>query len=120
MKPMRNDCLIYMAGPISKNMHGGPEYHAARALPVYLELIRAGVPCFCPQITGAFPSAHQEVPYERWIDYSYAMISRATHMLMLEGWGWSRGACMERDYALRQGVKVFYSVQDLLAWLAVN
>src|SRR5574342_1232287 len=61
-----DDVFVYLSGPITAKYGYTVEQNVAQALKVYLDCLRAGVTCFCPHLSGAFPSAF-DVPYETWL-----------------------------------------------------
>ena len=103
---MRPDLLVYISGPITPKHGFSIEENVAVGVKVYFGLLARGIPAFCPQMTGAFPSAWTEVPYEAWLAYDFAIIDRCTHMLMLPRWESSAGAVRERAYAESIGMPV--------------
>ena len=118
---MRRDVFVYLSGPISKQSPDLlPEGFVAAALPVFFDLVNAGIPAFCPQLTGMFPSAYREVEYETWMAYDFAVIDRCTHVLMLDGWERSKGAERERRYAIERGLMVCYSLPQLIQTLPIE
>lgn len=115
---MRRDVLVYLAGPITPKDGTLVEEHVTSALKVYLALIRAGIPAFCPQLGGMFPSAFT-VAYEQWMHYDRAMIDHCTHVLLLEGWQESRGAVRDAEYAEQQGKILVDSMEALETTLGI-
>lgn len=111
---MRSQLFVYLSGPITPKRNALAEDHVAAALRVYLELIAAGVPCFCPQLGAAFPSAWTRVTYAQWLSFDLAVIDRCTHVLMLDGWESSSGACVEKAYAEGKQIPIVYSLGELL------
>lgn len=111
---MRADVLVYISGPISPKGEIIIEQHVAVAVLWYLQLIRGGVPAFCPHLSAAFPSAFTEVSYGQWLAYDLTVIDRCTHMLMLPRWELSKGALYERAYAERKGIPIFEHLQELM------
>lgn len=109
---MRSDVFVYISGPITAKHGYTVEENVAAALKVYLDLLRRGIPCFCPHLSGAFPSAF-DVDYETWLAYDYAVIARCTHVLLLPRWETSTGAVRERDFAESIGVPVIDDVAVL-------
>lgn len=110
--PMRPDVFVYLSGPITATPTRTTEQHVADAVGVYWELIRRGIPAFCPHLGGAFPSAYL-IPHDVWLDYDCAVIDRCTHVLMLPGWPVSKGAIRERDYARTLGKVIVDNIADL-------
>jgi hypothetical protein len=110
---MRKDIFVYLSGPITAKQDYSVEENVASALRIYLECIRRGIPAFCPQIGGAFPSAWADVPYETWLAYDFAVIDRCTHLLMLPRWETSAGALREIDHARLRGIPVVLAIDEL-------
>lgn len=108
--------FVYLSGPITAKNGRTVEQNVAAAVGVYWQLLAAGVPAFCPHLSGAFPTAFT-IDYETWLQYDFAVIDRCTHVLMLPNWHESAGALREMDYADRQGKPVFSQVETLLAHL---
>lgn len=109
---VRDDLLVYLAGPISPKDGFLVEENVASALGVYLQLVRHGIPTICPQLSGMFPSAWTEVTYDEWTAIDFAVIRRCTHVLLLPRWDRSAGARAEKAYAEQHGIRV---VQDIVA-----
>ncbi len=103
---MRSDVFLYLAGPITATPGFSVERNVADALTVYHECLNRGLPTFCPQLNGMFPSAHANVTYETWMAFAFAVIPRCTHLVLLPRWESSAGAMRERIYALKLGLQV--------------
>jgi hypothetical protein len=112
MTPMRTDVFVYLSGPITAKAGYSVEQNVAAAVKVYFALLARGIPCFCPHLSGAFPSAFG-VDYETWLAYDFAVIARCTHVLLLDRWDTSTGAVREREFAESIGVPVVNNVEDL-------
>lgn len=121
MATMRKGVLVYISGAMSANTRLGTtiEGNVARGVEVYLDLLKRGIPAFCPHLSGAFPSAWTELTHAQWIEYDLAILDRCTHVLMLPGWPQSKGAVMEHDYANASRLPIFYSVEALCAALGI-
>lgn len=113
MTIMRSDVFVYLAGPVTPQQGYTAEDNVASALKVYWECLRAGIPAFCPQMSGAFPTTFS-IEYDIWIDYSYQVIKRCTHLLMLPRWQESSGAKLEFEYANQIQIPVVMSLEELL------
>lgn len=116
---MNRDIFVYLSGPITAKHGYLVEENVAAGLKVFLECIRRGIPAFCPQLTGAFPSAHADVSYDVWLAYDFA-IDRCSHVCLLPRWKTSAGAVREREYALGQGKPVFDSPETMYEAFAVT
>lgn len=102
---MRKDVLVYLSGPITSKHGHSSEENVAAAVNVFLALLAQGIPCFCPHLSAAFPSAWG-LSYDAWMAYDYAIIDRCTHVMMLPRWQESAGAMLEREYAIANGKPV--------------
>ncbi len=98
---MRSDVFVYISGPMTANDGRTIEQNTADGVAIYLELLKLGLPAFSPHLSGAFPSAWTALSHTDWIAYDFTVIDRCTHMLMMERWETSGGACLEREYWLK-------------------
>ena len=103
---MCEDLFLYLSGPITAKNGFTVEENVFGALRVYLDCLKRGYPSFCPHLSGLFPSAHAEIPYETWIAYDFAIIRRSTHVVTLPRWESSAGACREVVFARSLGIPV--------------
>jgi hypothetical protein len=118
---MRRDVFVYLSGPISPKNGRTVEVNVAAALAVYLDCLKRGILAFCPHLSAIFPSAHTAITYDIWMEADYAIIDRCTHVLMLDGWQFSKGACDELAYATLHGKPAIYSLDEIeRAWPAVK
>lgn len=91
------------------------EENTIAGLRIYLDLLRCGIPAFCPHLSGAFPSAWSVLSHAEWLAHDCAIIDRCTHVLMMVGWETSIGARHERAYAESIGRPVVESVDELIS-----
>jgi len=111
---MRDDRFVYLSGPITARDGCTVEENVASAVKVYLALVAAGVPTFCPQLSAIFPSAWTQATYEQWMTQDLAVIARCSHLLLLPRWETSPGAMREKAYAEAIGVTVVGSIEALV------
>ena len=112
---MRRDLFVYISGPMTAKQGYTIEENVAAGLRVYLDLLRSGIPAFCPHLGGAFPSAWADVSLEKWLELDLLVIDRCTHVLMMPRWETSAGAVKEKAYAEQIGRPVIASLDDLAA-----
>lgn len=105
---MRRDVFLYLTGPITAKHGRTIEDNVALALRVYIQCLHLGLPSFCPQLSGIFPTAHLDVDYETWLQYDYAVIDRCTHVVKLPNWEQSTGALREIAYANERNIPVIH------------
>lgn len=117
---MRAYLFVYLSGPMTASPEWSVEQNCEQGLRAHLTLLKMGIPNFCPHLSGAFPSAWSDVPYETWLQFDFAVIDRCTHMLMLPRWSASKGAVRERAYAIEKGIPVFHSMGEFHQWLLTS
>jgi hypothetical protein len=113
---MRADVLVYVSGPITPRDGFTVEENAQQAIRVFCDLLRRGIPAFCPHLTAGDEFG---IAYDTWMAYDLAVIARCTHVLMLPRWQSSPGAVREHTRALDLAIPVVHSVatlERLLAW----
>lgn len=108
--------IVYIAGPMTPKNGFTAEQNAAQGVEAWLALARAGVPCFCPQMSCYIPDfeAINTDGYELWLRFDFACIDASTCVLMLPRWEDSQGARREHAYATSIGKPVFYSFEELM------
>jgi hypothetical protein len=110
---VRADVFVYISGPMTPRDGHTIEENIAAGLRVYWELLRRGIPAFCPHLSGAFPTAWTLIPHEAWLAFDFAVIDRCTHVLMLPRWQTSPGAIAEKEYAESRGIPVLTNMDEL-------
>ncbi len=105
--------FVYISGPITPSNGRTIEDNVALAVKTFCELTRQGIPSFAPHLGAAFPSCH-EIDYHIWMAYDLAVLARCTHILMLPGWEKSKGAVLERTYAVGAHIPILYSIEELV------
>lgn len=120
---MRSDLLVYISGPMTAKDGRTIEQNVADGVAVFAELIRLGIPAFCPHLNGAYPSLF-EIGHERWIAYDCAVLDRCTHILMMPRSTTSVGAMKELDYWLDthpgSAATIAHSVEELCEMIGIE
>ncbi len=110
---MRRDLFVYISGPMTAKYGRSIEQNTADGVAVYLSLLGRGIPCFCPHLSGAFPSAWTALDHGSWLNYDLAVIDRCTHVLLMDRWETSAGAVIEKEYAEKIGKPIIRSIDEL-------
>lgn len=110
---MRKDIFVYISGPMTAKGGFSIEENLLAGAQVFFYLLKHDIPCYCPHLTGLLPSAWTLMSHEKWLEYDYAVIDRSTHVLMMDRWETSSGACLEKMYAEKIGIPIIYSIDDL-------
>jgi hypothetical protein len=106
----------YLAAPYS---HPDPQVRLARvvkcATAVANMMKNGGLP-FSPLVHGYWTEqgAAVELPWELWMEHSFAMLGKAQacYVLTLEGWGLSKGVKAEIEFAKRHAIPLSYAPAD--------
>jgi len=97
--------LIYVSGKYSGDTDKNIE--AARTVAVFLW--EMGHSVICPHTNTANFEKFCNATYEQYIAGDLDMISRCDAMVMVGGWEESKGANIEKDYADRIGLPVYFA-----------
>ena len=103
--------LVYVAGPYRGPSAWKIEENIRRAECLALEVWKGGMACICPHTNTRFYQG--EAADEIWLQGDLEIMSRCDWVLMVPGWESSTGATAERDYAIRIGIPVVYSLEEL-------
>lgn len=106
--------FVYIAGPITPSNGFTSLQNMDVATAVYFDLMGRGINAFCPHLHSAFPAQANNIGYERWMSYGFALIDISAAVLMLPRWQESLGAWREHRYAQKSGKAIFYNTEDLL------
>jgi hypothetical protein len=106
--------VLYVSGKFSHDdlLHG-VEHNVLIASKYSLEGWSKGFAVICPH-KNSQGFQHSDLPWEIWMLGDLAFIARmqperGDALLMLPGWEESRGACIERDYAVERGLDIYYA-----------
>lgn len=101
--------LLYISGPFGDDdpIHGVGR-NIITASRVALAGWRAGWAVICPHKNTAGFQHAADVPWSTWMAGDIAILRRCDAILMLPDWEASRGACIEREAAMKAGLKVLY------------
>lgn len=107
--------VVYIAGPYRGRDAWEIEQNIRRAEALSLEVWRAGAAALCPHTNTRFfqGAADDSV----WLEGDLELLSRCDAVLMTPDWERSTGARAERDHAEREGIAVFYTLPEVVAWM---
>lgn len=102
--------LIYVAGKYSDKSHEAIEANIEQARQIAGALWEMGHAVICPHTnTGHFDGRFPDVSWEAYMKGDLNMIARVDAMVMVDNWKDSKGAQIERDYAISLGMPVYYA-----------
>lgn len=105
----------YVAGPFRGKSHWEVHENIRRAERLALEVWQLGAACICPHTnTIHFQDA---APDDVWLEGDLVIIKRCDFVIMTPDWERSLGATAERNFALKQQIPVFYTLEPLKEWL---
>jgi len=94
--------FFYIAGPITL---GNPMHSTKRAIEIADRITSIGGVCHVPHLSILWDTVSPK-EWDYWINMDLEIILRADAVFRMEGE--SRGADIEVDFAIRQGIPVFY------------
>jgi len=112
--------ICYIAGPYSCDPLPGAFENMRRGTRVCAELIMEGINAFCPWadwILWMTLHDNESISKERIYAYSMAFLEKSDAVYVLPRWERSPGTKMEVLRAKECGIPVFYTREDLAAWV---
>lgn len=109
--------LVYIAGPFTAKDRAGVEANILRAALLGVEVARLGAMPVVPHANTALPEYEHVQPYEFWIEGTKDLLRACDAVLLLPDWHLSSGARGEFSEALRIGLPVFETLEQLGRWL---
>lgn len=105
--------VVYVAGPFRGANSWEMEQNIRRAETLALDVWRAGFAAICPHTNTRFfqGAADDEV----WLEGDLAIMAKCDAVLMTPDWERSRGATEERRKAIAWGIRVFDTLDELVA-----
>ena len=102
---------VYIAAPLGKEENW--KENIAKAVEAWTELTRLGFYAYCPHINCYLHNdSEADFDYEFWLDYDIAWLDICDYLLRLPGY--SPGAEREMRYAHENGIKVVYTLPELI------
>lgn len=106
--------VVYVAGAYhAKTIHMVLKNIRA-AEGVAMQVWEAGFVAFCPHLNSAFFDGL--VDDSVFLAGTLEMLSRCDGLILVPGWGSSKGTLAEVRYCVDNGIPVFTTVEDLLNW----
>lgn len=98
---------VYISGPIT-----GTKDYMSRFSTAHLSLARQGYSVVNPAMVNAM--LPEDTTYDEYMDMSFVMLDMCNSVYMLDGWENSKGACMEFERAVNNGLEIIY--QTMTEW----
>lgn len=114
-EPMK---VIYVAGPIrARGSFWKRELNIRDAEKVALELWRMGYAAICPHTMCRFYDDMNPKEAGYYLRGDLELIKRSDAVLLLDGWEDSSGSVDEHSFALKEGMLIFYGLEDFKGFL---
>ena len=98
---------IYISGPIT-----GIKDYMSRFSTEHIKLARQGYSVVNPAMVNAM--LPKDTTHKEYMDMSFVMLDMCDSIYMLDGWEKSKGAKMEYERALKNGLNIIY--QTMPEW----
>lgn len=114
--------IVYVAGPYMGATHDGKSYYQIsknilEAREWAKKIIEAGAFPFTPHLNSYHMECDVDKPADWWREADLEMLRRCDAIFLIPGWQESKGARMEKEFALRSSIPVFYDLEILCAWI---
>jgi hypothetical protein len=107
--------LVYVAGPFRGPTAWDIEQNIRRAEEVGMDVAKAGAMPVIPHANTRF--FHGTLTDAFWLEGTLEMLRRCDAVVMVPGWGESRGSIAEKAEAERLGLPVFVNLPQLVEWM---
>jgi hypothetical protein len=104
---MKKKERIYISGAIT-----GTKDYMARFSMAHIKLARQGYSVVNPAMVNAM--LPEDTTYDEYMAMSFAMLDMCDSIYMLDNWEQSKGACMEFERAVNNGLEIIY--QTMPEW----
>ena len=112
--------LVYIAGKYS-----APSFHETHlniwaAREYAMKVWELGAAAICPHLNTYHFEADTKLTQQNFYDGDLEILRRCDAILLIPGWGESKGARMECRFALRHDIPVFHDIESLKGWLVLH
>ena len=109
--------MIYLSGAITAETIQLVEINVQKARKVAMQMALRGIAFFCPHL-NTYQFDREEslkgITWQQYMDMDLDILARCTGILMIEGWEASKGAVVEHNFALAHGIKIYYSIGEIV------
>lgn len=109
--------MIYISGAITAETIQLVEINVQKARKVAMQMTIRGIAFFCPHL-NTYQFDREEslrgITWQQYMDMDLDILARCTGILMIEGWEASKGAVVEHNFALSHGIKIYYSIGEIV------
>lgn len=110
--------LIYLSGPYTAPTYTATNRNIMAAREVAIKVFEMGAVAITPHLLTFHFEVDCKLAYDDYMAADYAIIERCDALLMIPRWQYSKGANLELQFAESHALPVFYSTEELHAWLA--
>ena len=109
--------MIYISGPITGKTPIEWQNNLDLGRMFAIEMMAAGIPYHSPHLnTWHFEQQTilSDITWQDYIDMDFEIIKRCSGIIMMQGWENSKGAVVERDFAMANSIPVYYSISEII------
>jgi len=103
--------VAYVAGPYRAATHKEVVDNIRRAEEITVNLLKRGFAVICPHKNYQWLNGIMDD--DKWIPATVELVSRCDFVVMIDGWENSEGSRAEHEYAVEDGIPIFYKVEDV-------
>ena len=110
---------VFISGPYTASKHGTEQENTDLAIDCGTWLKTCGNEPFIPHLSH-YIEQRFHFSYDDWIKHCLAYLEVCDAIFMLPNWRNSKGACIEHQFAIDHGIKVWYTWFGGEGWNATN
>lgn len=99
--------VVYLSGPYSSPTPEKITENIQNARRIAIELWEAGYACICPHLNTANFEEDSNLEYNIYLEGDIAIIKGVDALVMMPTWRKSKGANLERNFALQNNIPVY-------------
>jgi hypothetical protein len=105
--------LAYVAGKYSAPTPEEIEQNVMNAAIVASQIIDKGYSVVCPHTNSHLLESIKPREHQEWLDIDFAILAKCDLCVMVHGWEKSKGAVMESQFCVANGIPIVYDVAFL-------
>ena len=105
--------LAYVAGAITAPTLAEREINIHKAALVASQIIDKGYSVICPHTNSHLIDQIKPREHHEWMAVDFAILAKCDLCVMVHGWEKSRGAVMESQFCVANGIPIVYDVAFL-------
>ena len=105
--------IVYVSGPYRGKTKTQRDINIEKAREAGIKLWEMDYVPLVPHLNTERFDDYCNVPDENYLEGDLILLKRCDSILMIKGWEKSQGALIELEFAKKNGLKVYYSLEEI-------